>query len=143
MDLGHQPTHRPELEACRELLDHRILLVDDTDMVRTIAVQMLEIIGCTVVSARSGQEAIDIVATQDFDLILMDIQMPVLDGLETTRRLLRLHPERGLKIAAVTAHASTDDVARSREAGMIGQLNKPFTVQELDTFVRQTLKLKG
>jgi CheY-like chemotaxis protein len=137
LELAHRPAKILSKKEPTRCLQHHILLVDDTQMVRTVTAQMLEILGYTVVTASSGKEAIDIVENEDFDLILMDCKMPKMDGLEATERLLRLHPHRKLRIAALTAHATLSDVERSKKSGMIGQLNKPFTLSEIQTFIQQ------
>jgi len=137
LELAHRPAKILSKKVAVPCLQHHILLVDDTQMVRTVTAQMLEILGYTVVTASSGKEAIDIVENEDFDLILMDCKMPQMDGLEATERLLRLHPHRKLRIAALTAHATLSDVERSKKSGMIGQLNKPFTLSEIQTFIQQ------
>ena len=100
-------------------IKQRILVVDDTEMVRTTTAMMLESLVCDVEVAKSGHEAMSKVAFNDYDLILMDCQMPLMDGLETCRRLMGLYPERNLKIVAITAHTTPRDKVRSTEAGAV------------------------
>ena len=126
-----QTTHDQEALSCR------VLVVDDTAMVRKVTADMLQILGCAVDVAASGHEAMAKVADQSFDLILMDCQMPVLDGLETTRRLLSIYPDRDLQIVALTAHSSKQDEEISRAAGMVDHLNKPFRLDQLKAFVQR------
>lgn len=109
----------------------KVLVVDDTAPVRDVTAEMLEALGCTASSAASGQEALNKVDQQDFDLILMDCQMPLMDGLETTRRMLALHPERDLQIVAITAHTTSHDEQKSKNAGMKAHLNKPYGIEQL------------
>jgi two-component system, sensor histidine kinase len=137
LELAHRHVKTALKEEYIPSLHHRVLLVEDTEMVRLVTGQILEGLGCEVVTATTGKEAIRIVENENFDLILMDCQMPEMDGLEASRRLFKLYPERGLRIAALTAHASLSDVERSEKAGMLGHLNKPFTINEIKTFIQQ------
>jgi signal transduction histidine kinase/ActR/RegA family two-component response regulator len=136
-ELAHQNAAWASPTECTPALHHHVLLVDDTPMVRTVTARMLEFLGCTVATAASGLEAIQIVGKEDFELILMDCQMPGMDGLETAERLLRLHPHRHLRIAAITAHAGPEDAVKVINSGMLGQLNKPFTLNEIEAFILQ------
>jgi CheY-like chemotaxis protein/anti-sigma regulatory factor (Ser/Thr protein kinase) len=115
--------------------DMHILVVDDTELVRQVTADMLEALGCQVTVASSGQEALAKIAFSDFDLILMDCQMPLMDGLETTRRLIDLYPERKLKIVAITAHSTARDKRMSEHAGMIAHLNKPYSLEQLEQLI--------
>jgi signal transduction histidine kinase/HPt (histidine-containing phosphotransfer) domain-containing protein/ActR/RegA family two-component response regulator len=109
----------------------RILLVEDIAINRTIAVALLQRVGFSVGIATDGQEALDLLAAEDFQLVLMDIQMPVMDGLTATRAI-RANPRlRDLPILAMTAHATTEDRQQSHDAGMNEHLTKPITPQTL------------
>jgi len=114
-----------------------VLVVDDTAMVRAVTADMLQVLGCTVVVVASGYEALSHVAEQDFDLILMDCQMPKMDGLETAKRMLSLYPDRGLQIVALSAHSSGRDEQISLAVGMVGHLNKPFRIEQLARTVQR------
>jgi len=117
----------------------RILVVDDDELVRMTIKAMLNELEYRVVSVSSGLDALETTKREDFDLILMDCQMPSLDGLETTRRLLKQHPTRKLKIVAVTADATLEGKRQSVRAGMCAHLNKPFSLEELETLVESVL----
>ncbi|HET7774464.1 MAG TPA: response regulator, partial [Burkholderiaceae bacterium] len=111
-----------------------VLVVDDNAVNRALAVAMLELIGAQVSQAVDGLQALDTLASKPFDLVLMDWQMPGLDGLETTRRWRRqeaLRASRRVMIAGVTANASAADEAACRDAGMDAFLPKPFTLEGL------------
>ena len=127
----------PNRDPCRQTTKCRVLLVDDTAAVRTVVADMLRMLGCSVEVADSGKEALAKVAEQDFDLILMDCQMPSMDGLECARKMLSLYPERGLQIVALTAHSSRQDELKSRAAGMVEHLNKPFRIDQLEALVER------
>jgi len=112
--------------------DRRILLVEDNDVNRYAAAKMLESLGASIVEARDGEAAVALAARERFDLILMDVQMPRMDGLEATRRIRADEgPNRGTPIVALTANAFVEDVARCRAAGMDGHLAKPIRAATL------------
>ncbi len=107
----------------------RVLLVEDGDTNRKLIELVLRRAGATVAAAENGQLGVDLASQQDFDLILMDMQMPVMDGYTATR-LLR---ERGMAvpIVALTAHAMSGDEAKCREAGCSDFLTKPIDPDSL------------
>jgi CheY-like chemotaxis protein len=110
----------------------RILLVDDTAMNRDLAGRFLQSAGHTVVEARDGVEAVQQAANADFDLILMDIRMPRMDGTEAARRIRDLAGPRGLvPIVAVTADNTPSHKQAFETAGINRHLAKPFTCDEL------------
>ncbi|WP_373190938.1 response regulator [Halomonas sp.] len=119
----------------------RILMVEDHPTNRELAQAMLERLGQTVELAENGQEALGLLESDAFDLVLMDVQMPVLDGLETTRRWRRRESATGrhLPIIAMTANAMSDDQQRCHEAGMDDVLCKPFTRSDLYRTLSQKL----
>lgn len=116
-------------------LHGNILLAEDNVVNREIAVAMLELLGCTVDIAEDGQEALTAVDAQSYDVVLMDCQMPNLDGLEVSRLIReqeRHHPHRRrLPILALTANAMEGDREQCLAAGMDGYLTKPFTFDQL------------
>lgn len=120
-------------QASRERL--RVLVAEDNPVNRTVALGQLEELGCMAEAVVNGQEALDLLATTEFDVVLMDCQMPVLDGYETTRRIRALEQadprRRRLRIIAVTAHAMKGDRERCLEAGMDEYLAKPVRSGEL------------
>lgn len=107
----------------------RILIVDDNQINLLVASKIVQNFGAEVTTAESGIEALKLVKQKEFDLILMDIQMPELDGLETTR-LLRMENFKK-PIIALSASAYKEDVQNSLEAGMNAHIQKPFTEAEL------------
>ena len=110
----------------------RVLLVDDIKINLDIFCGFLEAAGCTVVMAESGQEAIRLAAEQQFDLILMDIRMAEMDGVEAARRIRALPGSHGqTPILALTAYTSLEQIGRCLDAGMNGYVPKPVDYQTL------------
>jgi len=110
----------------------RILLVDDLDVNRDLAVTFLSQAGHTVDTAVDGAEALAAIATNDYDLVLMDVQMPVMDGLEATARIRALPgPKRDVPIVAMTAYATRQDIERCIKVGMSAHIAKPIAKRPL------------
>jgi PAS domain S-box-containing protein len=110
----------------------RILAADDVDINREILTSLLHKRGADVVCVADGREAVEAVAAHGaghFSIVLMDIQMPVMDGLDATRQALGLDP--GLPVLALTAHALPEEGARCMAAGMVGHLAKPFDTEHM------------
>lgn len=108
--------------------DIRILVVDDVPINAEIAGAFVEQVGCTVATASNGAEAVNAVRAGRFDAVLMDLEMPVMDGLEATRTLRAAstpEPARSVPIIALTAYASRSDMQACLDAGMNGYLTKP------------------
>ena len=112
-----------------DLSGRRILLVEDNLINREIVLGLLEGQGLTIDVAKDGRQAIDQFQRAPCDLILMDVQMPVMDGLEATRQIRELDPM--VPIIALTANAFPEDVAKTRAAGMNAHLSKPIDLEQL------------
>ncbi len=118
-----------------------ILLAEDNSMNVTLASWLLEAKGYTVEVARNGSEAVAAARRGGFDLILMDMQMPVLDGLAATRQIRsQAEPGRRVPIIAMTANAMKEDQLRCLEAGMDDYISKPIEPERLDQLVRRWLE---
>ena len=115
----------------------RVLVVDDNAVNRLVAQRLLGLSGCEIDVASDGHAAMEVLARKDFDVVLMDVHMPELDGLEVTRRI-RASPGAQPRIIGVSASADSDDVRSCREAGMNDFLAKPVTRERLiETLQRQ------
>lgn len=116
----------------------RVLVADDVAANRMVARAMLVAAGHQVDSASDGAEALAAVQREDYDIVLMDVQMPEMDGLEATRRIRALSgPQARVPILAVTASALPEQVTACREAGMDGHLAKPIDRESLLAAVRR------
>jgi two-component system, sensor histidine kinase len=117
-----------------ETLKGRVLVVEDTAVNRIIADEMLRSLGLSSSEAHNGLEAVEITAIHHFDLVLMDCQMPVMNGYDATRVIRAREQDRGLArlpIIALTANAYNDDEGLARSAGMDAHLPKPYTREQL------------
>jgi signal transduction histidine kinase/ligand-binding sensor domain-containing protein/DNA-binding response OmpR family regulator len=124
---------RPSLDGAPDR-GLRLLLAEDNPVNQRVATRMLEKRGCVVAVVDNGQAAVDRVLTEAFDALLIDVQMPVLDGLEAAARIRRDEQEHGrprLPIIAMTAHAMRGDRERCLEAGMDDYVSKPIRTAEL------------
>ena len=132
---GTRPTGRrcAAENALTEIMSHRILLVDDEPDILEFVKYTLVKEGYEVFTAQNGAEALKAAAQHRPHLILLDMMMPVMDGLEATRRIRSLNrPDaKTIPIFAMTANAFADDAERSRQAGMNEHLTKPLDAQVL------------
>ncbi len=135
LDRAPAPRGEAQAPAPREPVglraDARILLVEDNEINRLVASELLAGLGLAATMAGSGIEALEIARRQAFDLVLMDIQMPGLDGVETTHRLRQLAGFARTPVVALTAHAMLGDRQRFLDAGMDEYLAKPIEEAEL------------
>ncbi len=127
----HRPEHRatPLKFNADSVAMKSVLVVDDHALNRDLIKVLLDQAGFKITLAENGRQAIELVEKNRYDLILMDIQMPVLDGLEATRSI-RLRDNR-VPIVAMTSHALSGDSEKSFEAGMNGHLTKPIDMHAL------------
>jgi PAS domain S-box-containing protein len=124
-DDGAAAAPSPKPEPVRPL---HVLVVDDSEMNLDIAASFIRIMGHKVSCANGGAEAVAEVAATPFDLVLMDVQMPDMDGLQATRLIRGLPGASGqVPVVAMTAQVFTEQLETCRQAGMSGHLGKPFT----------------
>ncbi len=130
-----QPPPEPAKRAAvtpRAGADRRILLAEDNPVSCLVARSQLEGLGYQVDVAENGLEVLDALEERDYDLVLMDCQMPELDGYETTRRIRQREVgERHTPVIAVTAHAMAGDREKCLAAGMDDYVSKPFREKAL------------
>jgi PAS domain S-box-containing protein len=118
----------------------RILLVEDNDINQIVASELLQDAGFVVDIAENGQVALDRIDEGRYELVLMDMQMPVMDGISATREIRRLERHRTLPIVAMTANAMTQDRQRCLDAGMNDFLSKPIEPDEVWAILLKWLK---
>ena len=117
----------------------RILIVEDNPQNMSLMEMLLEAKGYTLLKAIDGEEAIDVATTKRPDLILMDIQLPKMSGLEVTRRLRQLPAFNHIPIIALTAYAMKGDKEKFIEAGCDAYLPKPINTRELPRVISKML----
>jgi len=127
-------------EELRMLGGARVLLVEDNEINQQVAQEILEGAGLVVRIASNGKEAVEEVAAGIYDAVLMDIQMPLMDGFEATREIRRDGRFEGLPIIAMTAHAMAGDREKSLEAGMNDHVTKPINPNELFSALAKWIK---
>ena len=120
---------------------YRILLAEDNPVNQKILLRLLEKHGYTVTMANNGRKALAMLEQEQFDLALMDVQMPELDGLTVTTAIRQREQQTGvhLPIIAMTAHAMDGDRERCVEAGMDGYVSKPFRAADLFAAIEQLI----
>jgi CheY-like chemotaxis protein len=136
---------RHTVAGARRKIGGKILLVEDNPLNQEVTLGMLSVLGCDADVAGNGQEALDAIAAKRYDLVLMDCQMPVLDGYAATRALRTREKESGgghLRVVALTANALHGDSDACLAAGMDGYLSKPFTIQKLGNILSKWLSVE-
>ncbi|WP_028109720.1 response regulator [Ferrimonas futtsuensis] len=142
LTLGPDDTSQPKVEQEKEETPEtqaHILLVEDNLINQQVATELLKSAGYRVTVAENGQIAVDLAKEQPFDLVLMDIQMPVMDGLTATRTIRQFADAQTLPVIAMTAHAMTGDREKSLAAGMNDHITKPIILPELFATVKRWL----
>jgi two-component system sensor histidine kinase/response regulator len=135
------PARTREVPQAAPALPHaaRVLLVEDHPVNQRVAALMLRRLGCAVTRADNGRQAVEAVRAAEFDLVLMDLQMPELDGFQATAAIRALGDRGRLPIVALTANALEGDRARCLAAGLDDYLTKPLLAPELERTLRQWL----
>ena len=118
---------------------NRILIVEDQEDNRMIMRDVLSSAGYDLIEAANGEDGVKLAHSERPDLILMDIQLPIIDGYEATRRIKGSAELKSIPIIAVTSYALSGDQAKARAAGCDGYVSKPFSPRELLARVREYL----
>lgn len=118
----------------------RTLIVDDEKNIRLTLSEAIKSLGMTSDTAVNGEEALDKVASQKYAMVLLDLKMPGMDGLEVLRRLRSTHPT--LPVVMITAHGTVESAVEAMKLGAVDFLQKPFTPQEIRQIVGQALARK-
>lgn len=135
-------TEKRPVESALKGKSLRVLLAEDNIINQKVAVRILEKQGWQVIVANNGKEAVEISAKSEFDLILMDVQMPEMDGLEATVKIRKREQGSGkhIPIIALTAHAFEEDKKRCLAAGMDRYTTKPIKIRELFAVIEEVLE---
>jgi len=120
-----------EAKAWENIQGAHVLLVEDNEINQQVAMEILQGAGLKVTIANNGQEGVDAARENQYDAILMDIQMPVMDGYTATREIRKDARFKELPIIAMTAHAMAGDEDKSLESGMNGHVAKPIDPDQL------------
>ena len=129
-------------DASAEIKGIKILLVEDNEINQQVAQELLSQRGLEVDVAENGLHALEKLEEADYDMVLMDVQMPVMDGYEATRRI-RSNPRwSNLPVIAMTAHAMNEQRSRSNRCGMNDQINKPVNPDELFAIIAKYVNIK-
>ncbi len=127
-----EPTNVADLDSLHLQARPHVLIADDNATNRVVAQALCEMFGCTSETVEDGQEAVEAVQSRPFDLILMDIKMPRLDGVGATRAIRALEgPQRDIPVIALTANADPDDAKAYLAAGMAAVVEKPIKPERL------------
>jgi two-component system, sensor histidine kinase and response regulator len=142
--VASNSAEQPAILSAVAIRPLHILLAEDSVFNQKVAVGMLGLDGHTVTVANNGREAVEAFASQSFDLILMDVQMPEMDGKEATQRIHRQQETRGVRvpIIAMTAHAMAGDREKCLAAGMDDYISKPIGRDELAAVVSRNAKVE-
>ena len=147
-EVDHSLQHVPPVDSAMGGLDEDVMLVgtvlvvEDNDVNRMIAREVLHSLGLGVIEAVNGMEALEQLAQHPIDLVLMDCQMPVMDGFAATEAIRQREQRLGssrIPVLALTANAFDEDAQRSRRAGMDAHLAKPYTRDQLRNLLREWL----
>jgi len=143
------PRKEQQAETFKHIRGAHVLLVEDNEINQQVAKEILEGAGLRVTLANNGREAVDAVKENRYDAVLMDVQMPVMDGYAATREIRNLKPTRpsssqaeirNVPIIAMTAHAMAGDEEKSIQAGMNGHVTKPIDPDQLFATLQKWIK---
>lgn len=145
---GEEPVTRYQVQEMKRR--YKILLVEDTPQNIKLVTKLLTPLGHTVVVAENGKLAVDAVKMENFDVVLMDVQMPVMDGLEATKEIRKWESENNhqssiqrVPIVAMTAGAIKGDKEKCLEAGMDGYISKPIKIKEIMPAIQSIIEKKS
>ena len=127
------------VEKTNDLSSKKLLLVEDNKVNQLVAKSILENTGIKIEIVENGKLAVDKVAVMDFDIILMDLRMPEMGGIEATKLIREVRSDRDIPIVALTANVASSDRSECAEAGMNDFIGKPFKAQELLDILKKWL----
>ena len=140
--VQHAPIEDAALALTRDYAGRRLLLAEDDEVNREIGEFLLQDVGLLVDSAKDGQEAVEMALHHNYDLVLMDMQMPKMDGLEATR-CIRAALGKSVAIVALTANAFVEDWESCMDAGMNDFVTKPVDPSKLYQSILREFRRQG
>jgi two-component system, sensor histidine kinase and response regulator len=129
-----------DIKQLKSIQGARILLVEDNEINQQVAQELLEKVGFVIDIAEDGQKAVEAVEKEAYDLVLMDIQMPIMDGYESTKEIRKKSHLKDLPILAMSANAMTQDRELSIKAGMNDHVAKPIDLEQLYSALSKYIK---
>lgn len=145
---GEEPVTRYQVQETKRR--YKMLLVEDTPLNIKLVTKLLTALGHTVVVAENGKLAVDAVKRESFDVVLMDVQMPVMDGLEATKEIRKWESGNNqqssiqrVPIVAMTAYAVNGDKEKCLDAGMDGYISKPIKIKEIMPAIQSVIEKKS
>ncbi len=143
-DVAGRHQEAPDLaQKLASIVGAKILVVEDNELNQEVALGLLESEGFVVEIANNGQEAVQMIIRNPYDIVLMDMQMPVMDGLTATREIRKLDQFKALPILAMTANAMDQDKDKCAEAGMNDHVAKPIDPEDLFNALLKWIKPKA
>ncbi|MEK9627693.1 MAG: response regulator [Nitrospinota bacterium] len=130
----------PKNQISEEIKGSYVLLVEDNEINQEVALEVLEQAGLAVTVVNNGKEAVDALSNEDYDCVLMDLQMPVMDGFEATKIIRENKKHKSLPVIAMTANAMSGDKEKCLKAGMNDHVSKPIDTKQLFTALNRWIK---
>ncbi|MBL7216196.1 MAG: response regulator [Desulfobacteraceae bacterium] len=124
-------------------MNKKILLVEDNEMNRELATDLLELAGYVIIPAETAEEGLKLAREELPDLILMDISLPGMDGIEAAGILKQDDETKDIPVVALSAHAMKGDEEKALVAGLIGYITKPIDTRAFSTEVGRFLRVKS
>jgi DNA-binding NtrC family response regulator len=137
--IDHPLSHANKGE--KTMNNANILIVDDEENIRLTIAQSLDPLGYQVATADNGKDALLQLQSQEYDLILLDLKMPGINGLEVLQRAIQIYPE--IKIIIISAHGTIEYAVEAMKLGAVDFLQKPFTPQKLRDLVLHVLEIES
>lgn len=142
IDLNHDAGSVP-VESGTKIAPIDILIVEDSEVNQRLITLILKKFGQNPEVANDGAEAVDKISKKNFDLVFMDMQMPVMDGLEATSIIRKKYPENKVMIMAMTANAFDSDEEKCLAAGMDGFMSKPVSIRKIESLIKEVANKKS